>query len=200
MQPPAAVVADQAQSADQAQPADQTDDNVLGLDGGQDVVDPNGPGSSYVRETHGDWQMQCVRVEEGQQEPCKLYQLLKDEKGNGVAEFNMFKLPKGQKFASGALVATPLETLLTEQLTITVDGGPKRRYRFTWCAADGCFSRIGFSAADVLSFKKGAGASVTIVPIIAPDQKVNLKLSLTGFTKAYDALPVPVLPAAPAKK
>jgi len=163
-------------------------DNVLGLDGGQEVADPNAPGTSYTRESFDAWELRCVRAPEGEKEPCKLYQLLKDKDGNGVAEINMFKLPKTQKFAAGALVITPLETMLTEQLTITVDGGPKKRFRFTWCAADGCYSRIGFSGADVASFKRGAGASVTIVPMVAPDQKVKLDLSLTGFTKAYDAL------------
>ncbi len=166
----------------------ETNNNVLGLDGGQEVVDPNAPGTPYIRETHGDWELRCVRVPEGESEPCKLYQLLTDEEGNGVAEINIFKLPEDQKFAAGALVITPLETLLTEQLTITVDGGPKKRYRFTWCAIDGCYARIGLSGADIASFKRGAGASVTIVPMVAPDQQVTLGLSLTGFTKGYAAM------------
>ncbi len=165
-----------------------TNDNVLGLDGGQEVADPNAPGTPYIRETHGDWELRCVRAPEGETEPCKLYQLLTDGEGNGVAEINIFKLPEDQKFAAGALVITPLETMLTEQLTITVDGGPQKRYRFTWCAADGCYARIGLSGADIASFKRGAGASITIVPMVAPDQQVTLNLSLTGFTKGYAAM------------
>jgi len=166
----------------------KANDNVLGLDGGKDIVDPNAPGTTYTRETHGDWEMRCVKVKEGEKEPCKIYQLLKDKEGNGVAEINLFKLPKGQKFAAGALVVTPLETMLTAKLTIIVDGGPKRRYDYSWCAADGCYARIGFSNADGCSFNRGSGATVSIVPMIAPDQVVSLNLSLTGFTKAYDAM------------
>lgn len=159
--------------------------NDLGLDAGVQV---DGPGTVYSRETHGDWELRCVRVPEGEKEPCKLYQLLKDEDANGVAEINIFNLPKGQKFPAGALVITPLETLLTEQLTIGIDGGPTKRYRFTWCAADGCYSRIGFSNADIASFKRGAAAKVSIVPVVAPTNKVKLNLSLTGFTAGYDAM------------
>lgn len=159
--------------------------NDLGLDPGVQV---DGPGTIYSRETHGDWDLRCVRVQEGQKEPCKLYQLLKDEDENGVAEINFFNLPKGQQFPAGALVVTPLETLLTKQLTVGVDGGPTKRYQFTWCAADGCYSRIGFSNADIASFKRGSSAKVSIVPVVAPTQKVTLTLSLTGFTAGYDAM------------
>ena len=37
-------------------------------------------------------------------------------------------------------------------------------------------------------FKKGSAATVTIVPVGAPDQKVALAVSLKGFTAGYDAL------------
>ena len=37
-------------------------------------------------------------------------------------------------------------------------------------------------------FKKGANATMTIVPFVAPDQKVELKVSLKGFTAGLDAV------------
>lgn len=117
-----------------------------------------------------------------------MYQLLKDENGNPVAEFTLFKLPEGQKAEAGATIVTPLETLLTRQLTLTVDGGPKKRYPFTWCAANGCYARIGFTKADIAAFKRGAKATITIVPVVAPTTEINVTASLKGFTKAYEAV------------
>jgi invasion protein IalB len=38
----------------------------------------------------------------------------------------------------------------------------------------------------VARFKRGNAALITIVPALAQDQKVELTLSLTGFTSAYD--------------
>jgi len=165
-----------------------TDDNILGLEMGEEVVDENAPGTTYIREKHGDWELRCIRVEEGKQEPCQLYQLLRDDNGNGVAEINLFNLPKGQQAAAGATIVTPLETLLTQQLTLAVDGGPTKRFPFTWCSAVGCFARIGFSNGDIASFKRGSKAAITIVPVAAPDQKVTLTISLTGFTKGYESV------------
>lgn len=165
-----------------------SDDNVLGLEMGEEVADENAPGTTYIRDTYGAWELRCIKVKEGQKEPCQLYQLLKDDSGNGVAEINLFNLPKGQKAAAGATIVTPLETLLTQQLTLAVDGGPTKRFPFTWCSSVGCFARIGFSNGDIAGFKRGSNATITIVPVAAPDQKVTLTVSLSGFTKGYNAV------------
>lgn len=195
--------ADGGATGDQA-PADETPPDTTeapgGFSAGEVVTDPNAPGTTYTRETIGDWELRCIRVPEGQQEPCQLYQLLQDQGGNSVAEINLINLPEGQKAAAGATIVAPLETLLTEQLTLAVDGGPTKRYPFTWCAQVGCFSRIGLSDADIASFKNGAKAVVTIVPAVAPDQKVTVTVSLTGFTKGYEAVTAANIPAdAPAE-
>lgn len=83
----------------------------------------DGPGSVYLKGTEGDWEMRCIRVEAGQTEPCQMYQLLKDDKGNSVAEISVFPLATGQKAVTGATVSVPLETLLTDNLVIQVDFG-----------------------------------------------------------------------------
>jgi len=161
-----------------------------GLNLGEEVgaeASEGGVGSTYVQAEHGDWEVRCVRAEEGK-DPCQLYQLLSDEAGNAVAEISIFGLPAGQQAAAGATVITPLETLLTAQLTIAVDTAKAKRYPYTFCAAAGCFARIGFTAPDVAGFKAGAKAALTIVPAAAPDEKVVLNLSLKGFTAGYDAV------------
>ncbi len=144
-------------------------------------------GADYVIETSGDWEVRCIKTPDGF-DPCQLYQLLQDDKGNDVAEFSMVALPDGSEAAAGATVITPLETLLTAQLTMAVDGAKAKRYPFTWCSRTGCFSRIGFTAAEVAQLKKGAKAVITIVPMLAPDQKVNLTISLAGFTAGYEKM------------
>ena len=158
-----------------------------GLSLGDEVADPDAPGTTYVPETFGDWEMRCVRAKEGN-DPCQLYQLLKDEKGNSVAEISVFGLKDGGKASAGATIITPLETLLTPAVTIQVDNAKAKRYPFTFCTGIGCFSRIGFTAAEVTSFKRGNAALMQIVPAGEPDQRVNLAISLTGFTAGYDAV------------
>ena len=162
-------------------PAETKPEEVLSL--GQPADE--GPGTVYVKETVDDWQMECVRVAEGE-EPCQMFQPLTDTQGNQVANIRVFRLPEAGQAVAGALVSVPLETLLTAQLTITVDAGTAQRYPFSVCDRLGCYARIGFRKADIDAFKRGAKATVTLVPFVAPDQKVELPMSLTGFTAAYD--------------
>ena len=174
-----AVVMAQDTTADPQAPA--ADDLALGEPVGPQVGEP------YVRDTFGDWALRCIKSEEGTPDPCNLYQLLSNEDGVSVAEFNVFPLPEGQRAAAGATIVVPLETLLTQQLTIAVDGKNARRYPFTFCNRAGCVARLGFTQAEVDEFKRGAAATVRLVPAAAPTEEVVLDVSLTGFTAGFTA-------------
>lgn len=157
---------------------------VPGLSLGTEEPATSGP---YVKDTFGDWQLRCVQAGENA-EVCQLYQLMKDGDGNSVAEFNIFPLPEGQEAVAGANIVTPLETLLTASLRLAVDSGQAKRYPYSFCSQVGCFSRIGLTADEIAGFRRGATATVTIVPAAAPNETVSLTLSLSGFTAGYNAL------------
>lgn len=173
----------------QEQPAPAEAPAIPGMSMGETVAPDGGQiGSPYLKSEHGEWDIRCIRTESGQ-DPCQLYQLLEDADGNSVAEFSLFPLQPAQGPAiAGGNFVTPLETLLPEQVTLVVDGGAAKRYPFTFCTEIGCFARVGFTAEDIDQFKRGRGATVSIVPIVAPDQRITLELSLSGFTAGYDAL------------
>lgn len=164
--------------ADAAQPEAGT---APGLDMGQEVQeDP-----SYIKETYGDWQLQCFRSE-AEEDPCQMYQLLREEAGNPVAEFSLFKLPGDSEAVAGATIVVPLGTLLPQGLKIAVDDGRAKAYTYSFCSMVGCFARIGLTQGDIDAFKAGAEAVLTIVPAQAPNERVVIKASLDGFTKAYE--------------
>jgi invasion protein IalB len=119
-----------------------------------------------------------------------MYQLLREDAGNPVAEFSLFRLPEGSQAVAGATIAVPLGTLLSEEIKISVDGGKAKTYPFRFCSVAGCFAQVGLTEADVNAFKAGATANIQIVPAQAPDQTVDIKASLTGFTAAYDSVSV----------
>lgn len=146
-----------------------------------------GVGSTYTKESFELWEQRCVKTETGE-DPCQLYQLLKDGEGTSVAEINMFALPDGGEAVAGATVVAPLETLLTAGLRIAIDGAEPKVYPFTFCARIGCVARVGFTAAELEAFKKGDKAVVTIVPAVAPNETVVLDVSLKGFTAGYEAV------------
>jgi invasion protein IalB len=144
-------------------------------------------GETYLSASFDKWELRCVKMADGS-DPCQLYQLLLDESGNDVAEISMFALPEGNQAVAGATVVAPLETLLTAAMQLAVDRGKAKIYPFTFCTRAGCVARIGFTAEEVAQLKAGAGAVMTIVPAVAPDQKVNLTVSLKGFTAGFEAV------------
>ena len=111
---------------------------------------------------------------------------MSDNDGAPIAEISIFRLPEGGRALAGATVIVPLETSLADQLSLLVDTGAPRRYPFAFCNPIGCYSRIGLIAAEVDEFKRGNTAELNIVPAMAPDQRVRVLMSLSGFTAAYD--------------
>ncbi|WP_300550890.1 invasion associated locus B family protein [Roseovarius sp.] len=160
---------------------------VEGLDTGREV--PEGQAAqedpSYIKATYDDWQMKCFRTG-AEEDLCQMYQLLTEEAGNPVAEFSLYRLPKGAPVVAGATIAVPLGTLLTEEIKIAVDDGKAKSYAYSFCTMGGCFARIGLAQADIDALKRGVEASVEIVPAQAPDQKVRIPVSLKGFTAAFE--------------
>lgn len=147
---------------------------------------PDGIGQPYIKETFDDWSLRCIRTEDGA-DPCQMYQLLKDTSGNPVAEMTIVSLPEGSQAALGATIITPLETLLIEQLSLTIDTGKPAVYPFSFCTQMGCVVRIGFTVEEVERLRKGNKASIAITPLAKPDAKVTVDVSLKGFTKALEA-------------
>ncbi len=148
----------------------------------------DGVGEPYVQETFDAWQLRCVRTEDGS-DPCQLYQLLTEKESNKpISEISIVALPEGGDAVAGATVIVPLETLLTQQLNITVDAGATKRYPFTFCTDVGCVARVGFTKEDIDGFKKGIVAKISVVPVADPTRTVDVDISLKGFTAGFEAV------------
>ncbi len=141
----------------------------------------------YVKETFGDWSLRCFRNDDGE-DPCQLYQLLREAGGNPVAEFSVFRIEGQAPAVAGATAIVPLVTLLTEELKLSVDGGTAKSYPYRVCTEAGCVAQMGLTAEDVAVFKRGATAQISLVPAQAPDQVVRINVSLSGFTAGYEAV------------
>ena len=188
---PAGALAQDAAPAGDAAPEPVVGDGIGAEAGGLALGTPETGepqvGQTYVAEEFTDWQLRCVRAEDGN-DPCQLYQLLSDDQGNAVAEINLFALPEGQEAVAGATVITPLETLLTAQLRLSIDGGEARRYPFAFCTQIGCYARLGLRAEEIEQFKRGSAGTVTLVSAALPTEPVGLTVSLAGFTAGWNAL------------
>ncbi|PTW52148.1 MULTISPECIES: invasion associated locus B family protein [Rhodovulum] len=145
---------------------------------------PKAP-QAFVKETYKDWRVVCVKADE--RESCNMQQLLRDAENNAVAQVSVAPMPPAAAPRVAAVeIATPLETLLSEDLLVQIDTSQAKRYRFSFCTPQACVARFALSAEDLAAFKGGKEAKVVIVPLVAPDQKANITMSLAGFTAAFD--------------
>lgn len=147
-------------------------------------ADPNAP---FIREMFGDWALRCIRSAQNTDQ-CQLYQLLLGPDGTPISEVSIVPLNNAGSAVAGAVVVVPLETQLTEQLTLRVDGSEGRRYEFDFCNIAGCIARFGLTEAQVAQFKAGSAGTLEIVPAAAPDQRIELSMSLSGFTAGYTTM------------
>ncbi|MGB0959699.1 MAG: invasion associated locus B family protein [Halocynthiibacter sp.] len=148
-------------------------------------------GDAYIRQVNGAWEVRCIKGEDVATEECQIFQAIKDNTGQPLAEVTLFKLPENGKAVAGGTSIVPLETLLTANLSLRIDKAKPKGYPFSWCSPTGCVSRMGFTAADIKAFKAGKEAFITVVPAVAPDKTVTGTFSLKGFTASYDALNAP---------
>ena len=141
----------------------------------------------YVKETHGAWDVRCVKAPE-QEEQCNLQMLLKNNDGTAVAEMNMQALPEGGEAAAGVTFVTPLGTLLTVPMTLQIEQGLINRYPYSWCEAAGCVIRFGLTGGQIGQMQEGANATVQLVSIINPEKPIVLNIPLQGFSAAWAAV------------
>lgn len=142
----------------------------------------------YVKAIEDDWEIRCIRAA-GQEDVCEMYQLLLDRSSTPTAEISMFRVDAND-IGAGARIMTPLETLLTRGLTLSIDNGQSKRYPFNYCTLDGCIAQIGFTPDEVVRMKQGSEVRLTIVPATEQYRQsdVIVTMSLIGFTSAYDQL------------
>lgn len=176
----------QETTADTQAETGQTSGAESGLDLGE-----SGPrvGEQFVKEKSGDWDVSCIKAQTGE-DPCAMVQVLNGAQGEPLAEITVGKLPAGGAAVAWANVIVPLETLLQAQLAISIDGAPRKLYNYHHCVPVGCVAQLGLTQGDIDAMKAGSKAVISLVPARAPDQVLNMDLSLGGFTSAYDGLPV----------
>lgn len=143
-------------------------------------------GAPYVQEKITDWEIRCVAFDD-REDPCQMYQLLVDQADTPTAEVTLFPVNES-KFVAGARVVTPLETALLAGVTFSIDDGLPNQYPFQVCNPTGCVAQIGLTAEQVDAMKRGSSAKMTIVPFRAQQSRVELGISLAGFTGAFNKL------------
>jgi len=136
------------------------------------------------RTQSGDWSVECVQNPQAGR-LCRMVQNVKDPKnGNPLMEVVVAKPPN----QSGVILSlrAPLGVWLRPGLTFGIDGGKADRVNFEFCLKGGCLVQIQLAAGKVNAMKRGSKAVIGMQNIRR--QKLNLTVSLRGFTAAYGKL------------
>lgn len=142
-----------------------------------------------VRETFNDWQIRCK--DNGF---CYMHQVAYNSQGSAVLSINISKFSEPQTVDAGTLVAraeiiTPLEVYLPAGLGMRIDEGQVTATSFLTCNPLGCIASPPLQDTLVDSLKNGGAVDFLMRRAVDPEGTVvGAKISLSGFTAAFDAL------------
>ncbi|MBK0397872.1 invasion associated locus B family protein [Limibaculum sp. M0105] len=139
--------------------------------------------------THGDWSVRCL---EGTDD-CRITQIGKNANGQDALLVSLQRI-SGAKTQNGAAipaalqVQAPLGVLIPYGVRLKIDDGETAPLGITRCLPIGCVAGAPMTDEAVSLMKKGTTANFSYVL----QNETVIKISLKGFTKAYESLtPLP---------
>jgi len=145
---------------------------------------PAQPDKDDVKVTnYQDWEVRCLKSSNPQQ--CEMTQLIKSADSGSPVMRVVLGYPK-QIDTAAMIFILPLGTQLVPGVSLSVDGGQAQRIPFQACLPNGCRADLPVKPALLNKLKNGGQATVTIVG--PRGKKMNLDISLMGFTAANKAI------------
>lgn len=139
-------------------------------------------GEEADTEQFEDWVVRCPVQEAGR---CEMSQLV-DNPANGEP---MMRVVMGypERIDSAAMIfVLPLGTRLTPGVRLVVDAGETQNIPFQVCLQQGC--RADFKLEDSLRQQMRVGQAATVSVIGPRGERIDLEVSLQGFTAADDRI------------
>lgn len=136
-----------------------------------------------VKVTHGDWEVRC-----GANDNCYMNQVVTNEEGAPLINVAIRQLKNNAQAKAIAVFVAPLGVVLPRGVEIRIDKGDAITSPFLYCLANGCFSELAMTDEGLDRLRRGAAATLQIYSVQKPNEAIQRKLSLSGFTRAYGAL------------
>ena len=153
-----------------------------------------GAPAAEVVATHGDWKVQCEKgagadgtETAGDSKTCGMIQTVRNEK-NPKAGLTLVivKAKQGDKKVTMMRVMAPIGVFLPTGVALEIDGAAVGRVPFTRCLPQVCIAFAEAQAATLDKMRKGTTANFIIYE--APGLGLPMKMSLNGFSKAFESL------------
>ncbi|MEO0363488.1 MAG: invasion associated locus B family protein [Pseudomonadota bacterium] len=149
--------------------------------------DQNQPAST-VKATHGSWEVRC-----GVENPdrCVMVQTGNNENGEPVLQAILSKAPglegpNGEEIAALMEIVAPIGVLLPAGVAVKIDGREVGRGGYRYCNPQACLVTEPIQDDFVNQLKRGSNAVFTLTALNG--QTADITISLSGFTKAFNAM------------
>ncbi|MBX3570260.1 MAG: invasion associated locus B family protein [Rhizobiaceae bacterium] len=139
------------------------------------------PAMAQQQQAPQGWFKACTKQEDV--DICNVQNMIAASNGQLVTGLSLIEL-KGKVNRKVFQVTVPSGRLVPPGIGLQVDGGKAQKLDYVICFPDRCIAEVALSDQIVNSFKKGS--ELTLTSINFQNQPNPVKISLQGFTGAYD--------------
>jgi invasion protein IalB len=118
---------------------------------------------------------------------CNVQNIRLAETGQMITGISLIEV-KGKVNRKVFQVSVPTGRMLPPGIGVQVDGGQAQKLDYIICLPDRCVAETALTDQLVASFKKGT--ELTLTSVNFQNQPNPIKVSLSGFTAAYDGPPL----------
>jgi invasion protein IalB len=143
------------------------------------------PATASAQGANQGWYKTCTKQEDN--DVCVVQNLVTAPSGQLLTAVGLIKVT-GKVNRMIMQVTVPTARLIQPGINLQVDGGQAQRLEYAICMPETCVAETLLTDAMVASFKKGGELVLTSVNYQRTPNP--LKISLEGFTQAYDGDPI----------
>ena len=143
------------------------------------------PAAAQQQQVPNGWFKACTKQEEV--DICNVQNIIVADSGQLVTGVSLIEL-KGKVNRKVFQVTVPTGRLVPPGIGLQIDGGKAQKLDYVICFPDRCVAEVPLGDQLVASFKKGG--ELTLTSVNFQNQQNPVKVSLNGFTSAYDGAPL----------
>ncbi|MEX0344126.1 MAG: invasion associated locus B family protein [Rhizobiaceae bacterium] len=144
-----------------------------------------GLASASAQQVPQGWFKVCSKQEDT--DVCNVQNLLMADSGQLLTGVSLIEV-KGKVNRKVFQVSVPSGRLVPPGIGMQVDGGKAQKINYAICFPDRCIAEVGLTDNMVTAFKRGG--ELTLTSVNFQNQPNPIKISLKGFTDAFDGPPL----------
>lgn len=140
-------------------------------------------------ERFGNWSARCQDVpvdENATRKVCSIFVDIRVEEDQNMRILSVAIAKNDQENETGAVIQTPLGTILPQGVALKVDENEQFGGPFLFCRSAGCEAHLGLTAAQLQQMRAGATMHVAFIHI--QGGQIEVPVSLSGISAALDWL------------